>query len=150
MRKRNTAMARRQLRLHPFERQNLRRAWSEQAINASIHALTGEDVTKVVAKVGTLFYVVLGAALIEKADAETPDMRILRATVNTLGECADAPDLTHTQRGSLASGLEAVKRLIAGMQEESLFHAATVAQRILASGPVTLADFHRLTQQGAS
>lgn len=140
-RKHNHKMATRPLRLHPFERQRLRQIWSERSVNAGIHALTGDDVGVIVGKVGTLFYVVLGAAMGEGIAQDAPDMRILRATVNTLADCVDQPEITHQQRASLSSGMEALKRLIAGMAEESLFIAATHAQAKLNNGPVTLADF---------
>lgn len=141
MRKRNHRMATRSLRLHPFERQKLRQIWSERTLNAIIHALDGEDLAAVMEKVGTLFYVVLGAAMVERISPDTPDMRILRATANTLGDLTGADQITHQQRGSLSSGLEALRRVVAGMQEESLFVAATHAQQVLNGGRVTLADF---------
>jgi hypothetical protein len=84
-RKHNHRMATRQLRLHPFDRSRLRQIWQERSINAQIHALTGEDVSTVVDKVGTLLYVALGAAMLDGIDEAAPDIRVLRATANTLG-----------------------------------------------------------------
>lgn len=150
MRKHNHKMATRQLRLHPFERQRLRAIWSERTVDAAIHALAGDDIPAVVAKAGTLLYVVLGAALIENMPADTPDIRILRALANVLGECSDAPAITHQQRASLSAGLEALRRVTAAIPEETLLIAATHAQQRINSGPVTLADFQVLTQKGAA
>lgn len=147
MKKRNHKMATRSLRLHPFERQRMRQIWSERTLNASIHALNGEDLAAVLDKTGSLFYVVLGAAMIEQISPDTPDMRILRATANTLGDLTGADQITHQQRGSLSSGLEALRRLVAGMNEESLFVAATHAQQLLSRRPVTLADFEALGER---
>lgn len=142
MRKHNPAMKARPLRLHPFERAAVRRVWSERTVNAQIHALTGDDGATVRDKAGTLFYVVLGAAQVERMSAQHPDVRILRGSANTLAEIGDTA--TDLQRASIASGLEAVNRLVAALKEESLFLAATHAKMRLEHGPVTLADFEML------
>lgn len=144
MKKHNHRMATRPLRLHPFERQKLRAIWSERTVNAGIHSLMADDVEDVVAKVGTLLYVVLGAAQMEDLDAEAPDMRILRAAANTLEDCAGAKAFTDLQRASLSSALEALKRTVATIPEETLLIAATHAKVRLAHGPVTVADFRVL------
>ncbi len=149
-RKHNRRMATRQLRLHPFERQRLRLIWSQKTVDAGIHALMNDDAQAVMAKVGTLLYVVLGAALLQNLPADTPDMRILRAAANILGDLVGADTMTHQQRAGLSSALEALKRMVAELPEESLFIAATHAQQKLAAGPVTLADFQHMTERRAA
>lgn len=144
MRKHNHRMATRHLRLNLFERQRLRQTWSERTVNAGIHALATDDAQVVMAKVGTLLYVVLGAAMLENLDQDAPDMRILRAAANVLGELVGTDKLTHQQQASMSSALEALKRIVAALSEESLFIAATEAKRILAAGPVSLADFQAM------
>lgn len=143
-RKHNHRMATRSLRLHPLERQRLRQVWSERTVNAGIHALATDDAQVVMAKVGTLLYVVLGAALLENLDQDAPDMRILRAAANVLGDLVGTEKLTHLQQATMSSALEALKRVVAALPEESLFIAASQAKRILAAGPVTQADFHAI------
>lgn len=143
-RKHNHKMATRPLRLHPFERQNIRREWSAKTVDAQLLALMGDDAHNTVDAVGRIFYVVLGAAMVERLDAEGVDMRILRGAVNALADVEGS--ITDSQRISLSSGLEAVKRIVATMREESLLHAATHAQQRLQHGPVVYGDFLELAR----
>jgi hypothetical protein len=145
-RKKNHRMANRQLRLHPLERARVRQAWAERTVNGHIHALTGNDPEAAVERVGTLVYVVLGACLLQRLHHDHPDIRVLTATVNALAECVAQPQLTDLQRGSLAGGLEAVKRLVAVLPEEALFISATYTQRDIQAfgGGLTVGHFQSL------
>lgn len=146
-RKRNHQMAMRTLRLHPAERQKLRRTWSAQTIEAQIHALTGENAGAAVEKIGALMLITLTAAVDSQVPQDSPEMRIIAASANCLSECVGRQVLTDLQRATLSSCLEAMKRLVATLREETLFHATMATQRRLASGgDVTLGDIVALRE----
>ncbi len=131
-RKRNHSMAMRRIRLHPAERQIIRNVWNAQTVEAQIHALSGNDVPKAVEKTATLIYVALQAARIQGMTETQPEMRVLRATANALGDCVGRDSITDLERASLSAGLEAVKRLLPPvLTEESLFHSAAATKRQL-------------------
>lgn len=82
------------------------------AVDAGIHAWSGEDAQPMINKAGRLLYVVAFAADQAGIAADYPDMRILRGTAGALE--AFAADQQHVDhyRASLQSGLAAINRLL--------------------------------------
>lgn len=143
-RKHNPAMKARAFRMHPFERQNMRRVWASKTVDAQILALLGDNAANTVDAVGRLFFIVLGASQYERLADDSPDQRILRGAVNALAEIEGA--ITDLQRASLSSGMEAVKRIVAGIPEETMFLCTVHAEQRLQHGAVTYGDFLELAR----
>lgn len=130
------------LRLHPIERQILRRNWSQHSIDASIHALAGENTAAMMDKAGGLFWVVLHATREESSPLKhSPERRIIRGAVNTLGEMSSDPTITDSRRASVWAGLQAVQRIAPQIEAEKLFVSAAVLQSIVRCRAVGIGDF---------
>lgn len=127
------------LQLTEAQRQDIVQRWHSRAINAQIHALTGEDGATLRDKAGTLIFVILGAALLQGLSADLPELRIIRASTNTLAEIDD--HASEQQRASLHSAIAAITRLLPSISEANLAVAAVQAQTVLNAGPVCFGDF---------
>jgi len=82
------------------------------ALDASIHAWTGDAPQPMINKAGRLLYMVAFAADQAGIDAEHPDMRILRGTAGALEAFAEDQQHIERYRQSLQSGLAAINRLL--------------------------------------
>lgn len=137
--------------LNPIERAVLVAAWKQQAVSGRIHALIGDDSDKLVNGAGRIFYVVLGACADAQVaiGAEDPDVRILRGSVNALGEQAGEPEISQQRRGAIVSGLQACDRLVPKLTQRALADAALDLQVRLAVGEVKFRDFEQLVRMVA-
>ena len=131
--------------LHPFEKAMIRRDWRADSVSAQIHALAGDDAALMVNKAGRIFYVLLGAAVLDGIAADDANMRVLRGAVNALHEQAGEPLIDATRRQSIQAGLDAAERLTPTVKPESIFAAACeLTVRLRNTSGVVLADFERL------
>lgn len=112
---------------------------------AQIHALMGGDGDALVNKSGRMFFVVLGAAVRDKLDAELPDIRILRGACNAMYEQAGEKAIPAARRASIVSGLEACERLLAELDFDSVVESAVDLHMALTTGKgaVNWTDFQR-------
>ncbi len=120
--------------------------WSQTAITAHIHALMGGDSDALVNGAGRVFYVVLGAAMAAKLDADHPDLRILRGAVEALHEQAEELEIQQNRRLAIASGLNACKRLTPKFTQRQLADAAVSLEIKLRRGDVRYSDFLALVE----
>lgn len=140
-RKQNHRFAMREVRLHPSQRDLVRKVWAAQTVEGLIHALDGADAPRIVEKAAALLLVVHGAAQMQGLSEELPEIRVTRGTVNTVVDCTGCASISAMQRQGLVAGLQAVQRLVTMIDEENLFIAAQRAQRLLGMRSVTLTDF---------
>jgi hypothetical protein len=99
-------------RMNPVQRAILRQRWSGKSVMGQIHALTGEDCSKLLAYGSVLFFVASACGMHLGWTGDEPDMRILRASVNALDDLAQRHQITDIDRGSLLAGMMAAQRII--------------------------------------
>jgi hypothetical protein len=128
-------------RLGLVERALIEKQWRETAISAHIHGLIGEDGDKMVDKAGRVFFVVLGAAIAEEVDPDTPELRVIRGACNAVYEQAGEDSIPAARRASIVSGLEACDRLIPAFQRKSLTDAACDLALKMRGAHVRWSDF---------
>lgn len=135
---------RKQSGLSLIERAVIDQQWRETTVAAQIHALIGDNSNGMVDKAGRVLYVVLGAAVAEEVDPDTPEIRILRGACNAVYDQAGDPDIPAVRRASIVSGLEAAERLIAALEHNSLIDAACNLAVKMRSRHVYWNDFEAL------
>lgn len=91
-------------------------------------AQDGEDPRMLVNQAGKVFYLVLGAAVDDKLDADLPDMRILRGACNALSEQASESTVSDAHRGAMQSGLDACWRLMQVLNYDSVVNQGCFMQ----------------------
>lgn len=111
-------------KLHPVEKALIRQRWSAEAVQAQIHALIGQDREKLLAHGSVMLFVASACALAMKWTGDEPDMRIVRATVNTLDDLKGRGFIAEQDRASIHSGLMAASRVIAAAPAEVVHEAA--------------------------
>lgn len=131
----------RAFKMHPLEVAILRRKWSQQGLDAQIHALAGDSVDALMGKAGSMFWVVLWATHKDPAFAESPDRRIIRGAVSTIGNIAAVDQIRDEHRAAVSSGLEAVKRIAPTIKPERLFLGGMALQSLTATRAVFIEDF---------
>jgi hypothetical protein len=86
--------------LSPVERALVAKKWNESTWDANIHALISADVGNLVGKGGCVFFVAI--ALARQNCQNSPDHRIIRATMNAVYEVSETDeidDLTYRVTG---------------------------------------------------
>ena len=101
---------------------------------AQIHAMNGDDSDAMVKKAGTMFYVVLGAAITDGLDADMPEIRILRGACNALYEQAGESVIQSERRASIKAGLQACGRLLEVLDYDSVVNEAFKLHMLLKLG----------------
>lgn len=129
------------LSLTPVERAVLRQKWSQQAIEAQLHALLGEDVARIADRAGSMFYVVLWACNGDQVPTDDVDRRVIRGAVMQLVDLEGAATITDLQRNAVRAGLEAVTRLAPRLKADTMAVASHTLYHIARQRPVTLRDF---------
>jgi hypothetical protein len=127
--------------MHPFLRKIVSDTWGKRSTEALIHALGGNDWEKVIDKVGTLTYIVSLASGAAGLKRSQPDIRVLRASVNVMGEVIEREDL-ESHRLQLHNTVLAVQSLAAQLDERFLYLAATKAKSQLALGSICMSHFN--------
>lgn len=111
---------------------------------AQFHALIGDDSDQMVNKVGRIFYVVLGAAVVDELDPELPDIRILRGACNAMYEQAGEAKIAAARRAAMNAGLLACERLLAELDYDSVIDQAFELEvQLRANGHTQWSDFER-------
>ena len=77
--------------LSPVERALVAKKWNESTWDANIHALLSADVGKLVGKGGCVFFVAI--ALARQNCPNSPDHRIIRATMNAVYEVSETDEI---------------------------------------------------------
>ena len=129
------------LRLTPVERAVLRAKWSQQALQAELHALLGEDVAAIASRAGALFYVVLWACNSAELTTDDVDRRIVRGAVMALTDLDGTKAITQLQRNAVQAGLEAAGRLAPRLSADAMALASHTLYHIARQRPVVLRDF---------
>lgn len=117
-------MKKKQRGLNMVERALIAQKWRQQAVDAKIHALIGDNSKAMVQSAGRMLYVALGAAMQEQFTAEDPDIRVIRGAVNAVHDQADEPVIQEERRASILSGLHAVGRIVGRVPVASITDAA--------------------------
>lgn len=129
--------------LHPFIRQVVSATWSKRSTEALIHTLMGGDWERAIDKVGTLTYIVSLACKAAGYKRSQPDIRVLRASVNVMGEVIDRENLDN-HRMQLHNAVLAVQRLAPELDERFLLVAAMETKSRLALGSICTSDFEAI------
>lgn len=126
------------------ERALIAQRWQKDAIDAHIHAFTGEDSSRLVDLSGRMFYVALGAAVATGLDQDSPDIRIIRGAVNAVYDQAGEETIQGGRRASILSGLHAVARVAEKVSTKALTDAACDMESRLRDGHVMYPDFEAI------
>jgi hypothetical protein len=129
--------------LHPFIRQAVSETWGKRSTEALIHALMGGDWERAIDKVGTLTYIVSLACKKAGYNRSQPDIRVLRASLNVMGEVIDRENLDN-HRMQLHNAVLAAQRLSSEIDEQFLLVAAMETKSRLALGSIRTSDFEAL------
>ena len=84
-------MRKRPVTLSPVERALIAKKWNESTWDANIHALISADVGNLVGKGGCVFFVAI--ALARQNCPNSPDHRIIRATMNAVYEVSETDEI---------------------------------------------------------
>lgn len=133
--------------LNLVERAVIAQQWRHTALEAQLLAMCSLDADKLVNKAGKMVYVVLGACITEKFDAEMLEMRILRGAVNAIHDQAGETVITPMRRKSIEHGLTVAASLIPQLPRKALVDAACDLELKLRTGHVHLSDFEDLTKE---
>lgn len=126
------------------ERAIIAQRWQKDAIDAHIHAFTGENSDKLVDLSGRMFYVALGAAVAAGLDPESSDIRIIRGAVNAVYDQAGQEEIQGGRRASILSGLQACARVAEKVSAKDLTDAACDMELRLRAGHVMYSDFEKV------
>lgn len=131
----------RDIHMHPVTRALFLRDWTVAAVTGRIHAMIGGDSDKLVHGAGSIFFVVLGAALTQGMSAEHADIRILRGATNALAQQAGQPTVDESLRPAIVSGLDACERLLDELSPKALAESAIDLALRLRQGAVNWQQF---------
>lgn len=106
------------------ERAVIAQQWRSSVSTARIHALIGDDSLELVQQAGRVFFVALGAAIIEKVPDDDVEVRIMRSCVNALHDQAGVTAIDPMRRNSIKAGLEAAVRLLDRLPYPSIVKSA--------------------------
>ena len=135
-------MRKRPVTLSPVERALIAKKWNESTWDANIHALISADVGNLVGKGGFVFFVAI--ALARQNCPNSPDHRIIRATMNAVYEVADTDEIDDLTRQSIVSGLHAASRIYHAATHEQIVKAACDLELKLRTGHIHMSDFDEL------
>lgn len=138
------ATLKRRVGLNLVERAVIANEWRHTALEAQMLALCSLDSHKLVNKAGRMLFVVLGAAITQRMDANLPAIRIIRGAVNAVHDQAGEPDIPAARRASIVSGLNAAAGLIAELDRRHMVDAACDLALKLRRDDVVLADFETI------
>lgn len=134
----------------PIHRAVAYKQWTEQGVDAQIHALMGGDPKQMCNLAGRMFFTILGAAMTEKLSAEEPDLRIVRGAVNAVYDQVDAEQVSESLRASIASGLEATKRIAARVSQRAIVDSHFSMLDKLRRSDVLMSDFEGIVERIAA
>lgn len=110
-------------KIHPFMRQAIRNKWSRRAMEAQIHALTGQDKAMLLGYAEMLLFVASACAAGTKRKS-SPEYRICKAGVNVMDDIKDSPTIKDVDRVSIHKAMDAAMQLIETTPEEIVSEAA--------------------------
>lgn len=79
---------------------------------AGLQVVWGDDADRLIERSGVLLYAAAWASEACQIDPDRPELRIMRGMANALGELASRKTTIEQHRPSIASGLEAIERLM--------------------------------------
>lgn len=134
----------------PVHRALAYRQWTDEGVEAQIHAITGADPKELANLAGRMFFTVLGAAMAAGMTGDEPDLRIVRGAVNAVYDQVDQPVITPAARAAINSGLEAVKRLAQQFTQRQIVDAHFDMLTKLRVGDVLMSDFQNRIERLAA
>lgn len=137
-------MKKKQRGLNMVERALIAQKWRQQAVDAKIHALIGDNSKAMVQSAGRMLYVALGAAMQEQLTADDPDIRVIRGAVNAVHDQVDEAVIADERRASILSGLHAVGRIVARVSAAAITNAACDLELKLRCKHIHYSDFQAL------
>jgi len=110
--------------LNLFQKAEIRRAWQADTVEASIHALIGEDVQALVRLAGAIIYGVVSACEDAGIDGDDADLRLVHSAAETLMALPVKTEIEGTARAVIVDGLAACERLHPRLSPASIQRAA--------------------------
>ena len=133
--------------LHPVERAIITRDWRAGVSLARIAAILSDNSDHMVQRAGTVFFVVLGAAVSAGWHEDDWQMRIIRGSVNAVYDQAGVEVITPERRASIGRGLQVAAEMVPTFTHEQLVHSACDLALKLKTGHVHISDFDALTMR---
>ena len=143
-------VSKRQKGLGMVERAVIAAQWRKNVSTSRIHALIGDDSHELVQQAGRVFFVALGAAIIENVASDDVEVRILRSCVNALHDQAGVAQIDAVRRQSIKAGLEAAVRLLDRMPYPSIVKSACDLHVKELNKGVWTRDFREMVQKLSS
>ena len=136
--------------LNPVERALITRDWKADVSLARIAAIISDSSDNMVHRAGTVFFVVLGAAIASSMDPEDLRLRIIRGATNAVYEQAGEPVITSARRTSISRGLEVAAELVPNFTYVQLVKSACDLALKLKTGHAYVSDFEAILQGKAA
>lgn len=114
-------------------RSQVSRSITELATSAGLHGMIGDNTPMLLNQAGRLCFIVCHAAS-ACGFSESPEVRILRGTAESLGDVNANPESLHRLRGSINSGVVAAQRILPKLDEFALAMASLELDAMLAAG----------------
>jgi hypothetical protein len=111
--------------LNLFQKAEIRRAWQADNVEASIHALIGEDAQALVQQAGGILYGVISACEDAGIDENDADVCAVHSAAKALVELSAKTEIDEALRAQIVDGLAACERLQPRLNPVSIQRAAS-------------------------
>ena len=135
--------------LNPVERALITRDWKADVSLARIAAMISDNSDSMVHRAGTVFFVILGAAIASSMDPEDWRLCLIREATDAVYEQAGEPVITSERRTCISRGLEAAAELVPSFTYSQLVQSACDLALKLKTGHVHMSDFEAILQAQA-
>lgn len=132
--------------LNPVERAIITRDWRAGVSLARIAAITSDNSDKMVHRAGTVFFVVLGAAIASGMNPGDWRLNIIRGATNAVYDQAGESVITSERRTSIGRGLEVAAELVPSFTHVQLVQSACDLALKLKTGHAYVSDFETILQ----
>lgn len=106
---------------------------------AKAHAMSSDDSDEIVGEAGRMFYVVLGAAIVDGLDPDMPEILTLRTACDAVYDQAGEDAVAVDRRALISAGLRACEHLFGILDYDSVIAEAFALHQKLKVGHL---DWH--------